>query len=142
MEDYLTKYTNNIKNTGSKNNELSIKKRIEGNEKFTNGKYNESLSLYTDSIFYADNNNNNCEEALSLVYSNRSLVLQKLGRFNESLQDIDLALSSGCSSKQYKKLILRKAKCLIQLGDYNKAKIILQKNCKASQAEGMYLYTH
>ncbi|KAK6627196.1 hypothetical protein RUM44_009673 [Polyplax serrata] len=113
-----------------KQNEISNQKRIEGNEKYKEKNYAQCLNLYTESIFYAESDG----ECLPLAYANRSLVLQHMGYTSESLSDVNLALSTGYPQKKVGPLILRKAKCLLQLGLLEDAKQVLNDFSQESNA--------
>lgn len=116
-----------------KQNEISNQKRIEGNEKYKEKNYAQCLNLYTESIFYAESDG----ECLPLAYANRSLVLQHMGYTSESLSDVNLALSTGYPQKKVGPLILRKAKCLLQLGLLEDAKQVLNDFSQESNARGI-----
>ena len=57
----------------------------------------------------------------SLAVANRSLALVRLDRHGEALEDISLALEAGYPEENRYKLLERRAKCLLHLGQYREA---------------------
>lgn len=112
---------------------MSIKKRNDGNKKFKEKNYEESLSLYTQSIFTAKGN----DLSLPLAYSHRSLVLQIMNYTLESIQNINLALEAGFPRNKVQEMILKNVRCLIRLGHFEKAQIYLENVLKESFARGI-----
>ena len=65
--------------------------------------------------------------SFSLSAANRSLALVRLDRHQAALEDIELALESGYPEQNRYKLLERKGKCLIQLGQYRQAEQCFKK---------------
>lgn len=111
---------------------LSVSKshREEGNHLFLSQNYRSCLAAYTQSI-------KTCPEAsseeLSIVYANRSAALFHLGLYNESLADMDVALSLGYPNHLLHKLLLRKLKCLKFLGSKDQVQTVFQELTDAVQ---------
>lgn len=83
-----------------------------GNNSFIDHEQEEAMRSYTESIMYASDSS----EELALSYMNRSAVLFNLGKYEESIQDIDRALNGSCPDKLRMKLYKRKGLCLRKLG--------------------------
>lgn len=103
-----------------KDAKVSEQKRIKGNKEFECKNFEKSLSLYTESVFYAPNNS----QCLPLALANRSSVLYHLNKYEESIKDIELALFHGYPVSDSAKLMLRMGKCLVCLGKPKGAELI------------------
>ena len=65
--------------------------------------------------------------SFSLAAANRSLALVRLGKHKEALEDISLALEAGGYPEENRhKLLERRAKCHLHLGQYREAEHSLQ----------------
>lgn len=108
----------NFANTSSKSAEESFEYRCLGNKAFCSKKDASALKYYTKSVSLALSNT----EELSVAYANRSAVLFKLSRYDLCLLDIDRALSGKYPDSLKYKLLDRKGKCFLEIGDEEKAK--------------------
>lgn len=97
-----------FENTMRKVNAFSEHHRKKGNEKFSDGKWNEAIRLYNQSICFAEAGNEN----LSLAYGNRSACYFQLKMYGNCLTDIELAVNGKCPDRLKLKLEKRKADCL------------------------------
>ncbi|KOC68566.1 SET and MYND domain-containing protein 4 [Habropoda laboriosa] len=88
-------------------NQLYIKMSLRTNSSI----YVKILELYTESISYAPNPS----IELALAYANRSVVLLKLRKYEECIQDIDRSLPMTNSDNLLAKLYVRKLECLVAL---------------------------
>ena len=103
-------------NCNMKNSHESKILRNKGNELYKNEDCDKEkvLKLYTKSIGLAKSSS----EDLALAYSNRSALLYRMNRFQESILDIDRALKISKLDLQLKiKCLSRKIKCLVNLGN-------------------------
>ena len=65
--------------------------------------------------------------SFSLAAANRSLALVRLGKHKEALEDISLALEAGGYPEENRhKLLERRAKCHLHLGQYREAEQCLE----------------
>ncbi|CAK9808876.1 SET and MYND domain-containing protein 4 [Anthophora quadrimaculata] len=85
----------------------------------------EILKMYTKSITYAPNPS----EELALVYGNRSLILFKLHKYEECIQDINRSLAITNSDNLRVKLYLRKLDCLYALNCHDMEDTIKETQC-------------
>ncbi|CAK9801439.1 SET and MYND domain-containing protein 4 [Anthophora plagiata] len=85
----------------------------------------EILKMYTKSITYAPNPS----EELALVYGNRSLILLKLHKYEECIQDIDRSLAITNVDNLRAKLYLRKLDCLRALNCHHMEDTIKETQC-------------
>ncbi|XP_033231354.1 SET and MYND domain-containing protein 4-like isoform X2 [Belonocnema kinseyi] len=101
----------------NKNAEKAIQYKDDGNSKFLNAKtsldFLETFKLYTQSIAYALNNS----KELALAYANRSAILIHVGKYQDCLADINRALNLNYPNNLKSKVFLRKAECLLALGN-------------------------
>lgn len=96
-----------------KNSQLSNEARQDGNDIYTGkGPHKRILNLYSKSVAFAPD----ATEELALAYGNRSALLLRLKRYNESIVDIDRALDITKSDALEVKLLCRKVECLTALG--------------------------
>lgn len=91
-----------------KDEELSLQKRKEGNKQFGFGKYVDALELYNESLCLAKPGSEN----ISFAYANRAACFLKMQRYDECLQDIELAKKSGYPDNLMAKINQRKIDCL------------------------------
>lgn len=89
-------------------------KKEEGNEAFNNGKNKEAYGLYTEALNIDPNN----ISVNAKLYFNRALVSSKLGRVNEAVSDCSAALELDPT---YLKALLRRAKCYMELQQFEEA---------------------
>lgn len=98
-----------------KNAADATKLREEGNKLYCSGWDYKAAEKYTASILYAKNSS----EELALAYANRSSVLFRMQKFDDSINDIDRALSMKYPDKLKTKIYERKGLCLTALGRPN-----------------------
>ncbi|XP_014282079.1 dnaJ homolog subfamily C member 7 [Halyomorpha halys] len=89
-------------------------KKEEGNEAFKQGKNKEAYDLYTEALGIDPNN----VSTNAKLYFNRATVSSKLGRLNEAVSDCSAALELDSN---YIKALMRRAKCYMELQQYEEA---------------------
>ncbi|TRY69069.1 hypothetical protein TCAL_11285 [Tigriopus californicus] len=92
--------------------------RDEGNLKFKRNDNLGSLKFYTESVICAPA----LGPELSLAFGNRSAALYHLGRYQDCLQDIELALKHRYPKNLEFKLHQRRGQCFVKLGEFDPAK--------------------
>ena len=97
----------------------SILARTEGNKEFQDKKFPEALSLYNESVKYAPMSS--VETEFSMAVANRSAVLIHMKKYNECLQDVELALSYGYPDVLKYKVYERRGKCYFFLHMHSQA---------------------
>ncbi|KAF9435275.1 hypothetical protein BGZ76_006593 [Entomortierella beljakovae] len=85
-----------------------------GNDAFKAGKLQEAYELYTEALAIDPEN----ESTNSKLYSNRAVVLAKLGRHEEAVQDCDASLKLDPS---FIKVLRKRAECQLKLEKYEEA---------------------
>ncbi|XP_011502952.1 PREDICTED: SET and MYND domain-containing protein 4-like [Ceratosolen solmsi marchali] len=133
FNEFITKI--NTKYIG-KNSKISTKVRQKGNQLYIRKSHNaeihkEIFNLYSMSVTFAID----ASEELALAYGNRSAFLLHLGKYKESLEDLDKALNITMSNILKVKLYCRRVECLILLGlsdilDCNKVNVVSKKEDK------------
>lgn len=118
--------TRNEKSAG-----LSVQFRNEGNKYFQKGEYQSALNKYNQSAVFAPSpthNWNDLDEGkdvthleLSYALANRSAVFYHQKRYQTCLQDIELSVESRYPKSLIYKLHERKAKCFMEMKDFEKA---------------------
>lgn len=119
-----TDILNSFMNTTFKSSELSCDYRKSGNKLYTKKANDQSLEeiyiLYSKSLSYALPDS----EDLELAFGNRSAVLQRMNKFEDSISDIDRALKIGKTKIDIKiKILCRKVECLAALGSIECKKV-------------------
>lgn len=105
----LTNMTAGIfENTMRKVNAFAEHNRKSGNEKYSDGKWNEAIKLYNLSLCLAEIGSEN----VALAYGNRSACYLQLKMYGNCLTDIELAVKENCSERLKLKLEKRKVDCL------------------------------
>ncbi|XP_055296754.1 SET and MYND domain-containing protein 4-like [Sitodiplosis mosellana] len=94
--------------TLNKNDAVSLQKRKQGNEYFSEGNWTDAMEMYSESLCYAENGSKN----ISLAYANRSACFLKMKLYNECLVDIELAKKAGYPADLMPNLDQRKEECL------------------------------
>lgn len=89
-------------------------KKEEGNEAFKAGRYQEALDIYTSALNIDANN----KLTNAKLYNNRALVLVKMGKQQEALNDCNQAIALD---DLYIKAYLRRAKCCMDLEKFEEA---------------------
>lgn len=92
----------------TKNNELSLKYRKEGNDKFTSVLLQAAIECYNKSLCFAETGSVN----VGLAYGNRSACFFHLKMYDKCLIDIDLALATNYPAEKLAKLEDRRSECL------------------------------
>lgn len=90
-----------------KSNAIADKIREKGNKFFCKKEYFEALSLYNESLRYADINS----KQMGLAYANRSAVFVKTKLYKACLENIRLALENNFPNENLGKLIQRENEC-------------------------------
>lgn len=93
---------------------LLKKKKEDGNEAFKGGKLKDAFDLYTDALQIDPMN----KKTNAKLFFNRALVLCKLGKNLDAVADCTSALKLD---DKYIKALLRRAKCYMDLGEYDDA---------------------
>ncbi|XP_046676525.1 dnaJ homolog subfamily C member 7 isoform X2 [Homalodisca vitripennis] len=99
----------------------------QGNEAFNSGKLAEAYSLYSEALTIDPNN----ISTNSKLYSNRATVSYKLGRLNEAVTDCTAALNLD---SKYLKALLRRAKCYMDLEQFEEAVQDYEKVCNLDKS--------
>jgi len=106
-----------------KNADIAKAKRTEGNEAYQKKRYKQAMLLYTMSAMKAPSG----DETLAYSIANRSACLYYMGDLKRCMADIDFALSNGYPDQLHYKLYERKAKCLVHMKQFDKAKAVWSK---------------
>ncbi|KAF4518028.1 hypothetical protein B566_EDAN009261 [Ephemera danica] len=106
---------------------LFKQKREEGVELVKTGKNNEAYQLYTEALKLDPLN----KLTNSKLYCNRAVVCCKLGRLNEAVADCTQALELDETNL---KALLRRAKCHMDLQDYEEAVKDYERVCKIDKS--------
>lgn len=96
------------------------KKKDEGNEVFKSGKLQEAYKIYTEALSIDPLN----KKINSKLYLNRAIVLSRLNKLREAVDDCNMALKL---EENYLKALLRRAKCYNDLGEYTEAVLDYEK---------------
>ena len=123
--------------------DLSTQKRNAGNQAFQKKKDQEALNLYSEAVFSSDVATEEGKKDCSLALANRSAVWMKLKKYEECLDDINAAIYFKYPQNMLYKLIDRKAKCQVALGQVDDAKtsynrvilLLKQSNLEADKQE-------
>ena len=91
--------------TVNKSNEKAKEYQGLGNKSFENKKWIESLIFYNKSLSFSSRN------ISCLIYANRSAVYFEIQRYQECLENIDLARNNGYPKNKIDKLNERETKC-------------------------------
>ncbi|XP_047040235.1 SET and MYND domain-containing protein 4-like isoform X2 [Helicoverpa zea] len=102
--------------TSGKNDAISILWRQRGNVKFRAELFEESHKLYTKSILYANKDG----PLYPLALANRAAALLRMGKYKDSLRDVQRALKYKYPPEIKHKLFLRRAECYCELGQRTK----------------------
>ena len=102
--------------------DLSAQKRNAGNQAFQKKKDQEALNLYSEAVFTSDVATDEGKKDCALALANRSAVWMKLKKYEECLDDITAALYFKYPQNMLYKLLDRKAKCQVALGQVENAK--------------------
>lgn len=105
---------NNFEIASNKSSAESARLKEEGNNLFIKGKFEVALERYNKAIMLTENTG---QTSFSTLLGNRSAAFFNLRMFNFSLEDICLALEFECPEALQLKLIERKVKCLLSIGN-------------------------
>jgi DnaJ family protein C protein 7 len=89
-------------------------KKEGGNEAFKVGRLSEAYNLYTEALKIDPNN----KSINAKLFFNRATVSSKLGHLNEAVADCSSALELD---ENYLKALLRRAKCYMELSNFDEA---------------------
>lgn len=92
----------------SKSENKSDEFRKEGNKAYGAQQYRSALDYYNRALLHAPDNS----KAMTLAYSNRSVLLFKFQAYTACLKDIETCFAMECSKDIAEKLNTRKEKCL------------------------------
>ncbi|KAG5340582.1 TOM70 protein, partial [Acromyrmex heyeri] len=95
--------------------QIAQKYKIAGNVHFTLGKYNEAIAQYNKAIDICPKEN---VDDLAIFYQNRAAAYEQLKKYNSVKADCTKALELN---PKYMKALLRRARILEQLGDFEAA---------------------
>lgn len=101
----------------TKNHELALYYRKEGNLAFADDKWSFALECYNQSLLFAENGS----EDISIAYANRSASFFYLQMYEKCLVDIQLAIDANYPTKLMPKLKKRKSECLKLSADERKS---------------------
>lgn len=102
-------------------------KKEEGNEAFNSGRLNDAYTLYSEALNIDPNN----KSTNAKLHFNRATVCSKLGRLNEAISDCTEALNLD---ENYLKALLRRAKCYMDLQQYDEAVQDYEKVCRMDKS--------
>ena len=109
----------------NKSSGVATKLRNEGNKLFQKKDFAESVKKYTESVanapHYRDVESAEGDSDLSLAHANRSAALFHMQLWEECLHDINSAMECSYPKKLMHKLFVRRAQCLMKLGNYHDA---------------------
>jgi DnaJ family protein C protein 7 len=91
-----------------------VQRKEEGNKAYKAGRLEEAYSLYTEALRIDPRN----KSINAKLFYNRAMVCSRLGRFDEAVTDCSIALQLD---KNYRKALLQRAKCFMELRDFDKA---------------------
>lgn len=106
---------------------LLKRKKDEGNEAYKIGKLQEALNLYTEALAVDPLN----KKTNAKLYFNRATVLARLNKITEAAADCTSALALD---ENYLKALLRRAKCFMDLGEYEDAVRDYERICKIDKS--------
>eukprot|EP00092_Neocalanus_flemingeri_P005382 GFUD01005799.1.p1 GENE.GFUD01005799.1~~GFUD01005799.1.p1 ORF type:complete len:667 (-),score=156.69 GFUD01005799.1:117-2117(-) len=118
-----------------KNLEIAKVKRAEGNEAYQKKRYKQAMMLYTMSAMKAPSSG---DDTLAYSIANRSACLYYMGDLKRCMADIEFAMAHGYPDQLRYKLYERKAKCFVQMKQFDKAKSALtaaKKNLEANKSK-------
>ena len=112
-----------LENENGKDLGVCERLRNEGNKLFQAGDFKRAIEKFSSAALKTpfdndteDQKGKHISRPFSLAIANRSLALVKLGKYEQALEDIDLALKSGYPEESHHKLWERRAKCCVHLG--------------------------
>lgn len=106
---------------------LLKKKKEDGNEAYKNNKFQEAYNLYTEALQIDPLN----KKTNAKLYFNRATVSSRLNKIKDAVDDCTAALNLD---ETYLKALLRRAKCYMDLGEYDDAVRDYEKACKMDKS--------
>merc|ERR1719228_1192494 len=103
--------------------DLSGQKRTAGNQSFQKKKDQEAINLYSEAVFSSDVATEEGRKDCSLALANRSAVWLAQKKYEECVDDINAAIYFKYPQNMLYKLVDRKAKCQVALGQVDDARI-------------------
>lgn len=91
-----------------------VQRKEEGDKAHAAGRYKEAYDIYTKALQIEPNNNS----VNTKLFVSRAMVCSKLGRFNEAVDDCSSALKLDENNRKAR---LQRAKCYMELKDFDKA---------------------
>ena len=93
---------------------MARRNREDGNAAFQSGNHELAVVLYTEAMRYSPVHPTTHEgEDFAAAAANRSAALMALGKFEECLEDVQLAIEAGYTAAAAYKLYIRQACCQI-----------------------------
>lgn len=106
---------------------LLKKKKDDGNDAYKNCRFQEALNLYTEALSVDPLN----KKTNAKLYFNRATVMARLNKVREAAADCTSALALD---ENYLKALLRRAKCYMDLGEYEDAVRDYERICKIDKS--------
>lgn len=103
------------------------KKKDDGNEAYKSCKFQEAINLYTQALEIDPLN----KKTNAKLYFNRATVLARLTKLKDAIADCTAALNLD---ENYLKALLRRAKCYMDLAEYDEAVKDYEKACKMDKS--------
>ncbi|KAG5892978.1 hypothetical protein JTB14_015022 [Gonioctena quinquepunctata] len=110
---------------------LLKKKKEEGNEAYKLCRFQDACKLYTEALEIDPLN----KKTNAKLYFNRATAYSRLTKTREAIADCTAALNLD---ETYLKALLRRAKCYMDLGEYDEAIRDYEKICKKSKRKDYY----
>ncbi|KAI5731580.1 hypothetical protein M8J77_012647 [Diaphorina citri] len=104
----------------SKDNGVAQSFKDKGNKCFQKEEYKEALDMYNQALIHIEFIEGTNKD-VSIIFANRSAVLYHLEKYEETLEDIRVALDLGYPKDITYKVKERKAKCLLALKQHKSA---------------------
>lgn len=106
---------------------LLKKKKEDGNAAYKSNKFQEAYNMYTEALQIDPLN----KKTNAKLYFNRATVSSRLNKIKEAIEDCSNALKLD---ETYLKALLRRAKCYMDLGEYEDAVRDYEKACKMDKS--------
>ncbi|KAK8380743.1 hypothetical protein O3P69_007991 [Scylla paramamosain] len=106
----------------SKSEALAMKAKNQGSKAYLKKKDKEALNCFSESICLAPAESS----VLPLALANRSAVLYQMRRYKEALQDMEWAEGACYPAALRHKLLVRRCRCYLSMGDIKKAREVLE----------------
>ncbi|XP_047003321.1 SET and MYND domain-containing protein 4-like isoform X1 [Schistocerca americana] len=109
---------------------IAQQKLLEGHKEMSNGDNAKALILFTQALLRAMSADSEPSKTLPHAFAARSEVLFEMGKYQESIKDIQLAIREGFPENRRFQLYWRMARCHRHLGETAKARVCLQLSLK------------